>query len=52
MTARWNPTLDASDIRAEAADDAIGEIYADRDEWAEDDTPTRAELDRDEWDTK
>jgi hypothetical protein len=49
MTARWNPTLDASDIRAEAADDAIGEIYAGRDEWEPEDRPTRAEVERDEW---
>lgn len=37
MTARWNPIVDASDLRAEAADDALGEIYAGRDEWEPDD---------------
>jgi hypothetical protein len=52
VTARWDPTLDASDIRAEAADDALEELYAGRSDWPEDNTPTKAELDRDEWDTK
>jgi hypothetical protein len=49
MTPRWNPTLDASNLRAEAADDALGEIYAGRDEWVDDDRPPRAEILRDEW---
>jgi hypothetical protein len=39
MTARWTPadaTRDASDQSAQRADDALGELYAGRDEWAED----------------
>ena len=39
---------DASDQRAEADADALNELYAGRDEWDEDDGPTRAEVERDE----
>jgi hypothetical protein len=52
MTARWTPadaTRDASDQSAQRADDALGELYAGRDEWPFDDRPTKAELERDEW---
>jgi hypothetical protein len=51
MSERWTAAdyrRDASDLRAEAADDALGEIYAGRDEWADDELPTKAELDADE----
>jgi hypothetical protein len=36
MTPRWNATRDASDLRGQAADDAVAEMYADRDDWPED----------------
>jgi hypothetical protein len=39
MTAHWthaDVTRDASDQTAQWADDAIGELYAGRDEWPED----------------
>jgi hypothetical protein len=49
MTARWNATRDASDLRGQATDDAVGDLYADRDEWPFDDRPTLAEVERDEW---
>jgi hypothetical protein len=42
MTARWTPadvTRDASDQTAQWADDALGELYAGRDEWPFDDLP-------------
>lgn len=35
----WSPALDASDLRAEACDDAVAELYRDRDSWVEEEVP-------------
>ena len=35
---------DASDLHAERCDEAIGELYADRDDWPEDFAPDWSEL--------
>lgn len=42
---------DISDQQAEANDAALNELYADRDDWPDDERPTRAELDADERDS-
>ena len=44
-----NYRRDISDQYADANDAALNEVYADRDDWADDDRPTRNEIERDEY---
>lgn len=44
MTARWSAFEDASTVRAEHDADALNEVYGNKDDWADDDRPTRVEL--------
>jgi hypothetical protein len=47
---RWTATEDASNLRAESSDDALNELYSTRDDWPDDNTPTHAEVDADDFD--